>query len=210
MAAVTGRAARVALLLLAGCGGAQADVDRALQRMRDQPRADAYAASGVFADGKVMQAPPPGTVAREERLDPSVATGRDSSRRYLNDVPVPVTAALLERGRSRFRIFCGACHGAGGFGGSIVAENFTEGRPPPLRAGPAAALPPGLLYEVVSSGFGRMPSYAAHLSVSDRWAVVAYALSLRGRPAADSADRDDSARAAQLQRRDSLLAGAAR
>ncbi len=201
-------ASGVALLL--GCGGAQSGVDRALQRMRDQPRAGAYGASPAFPDGMVMRAPPAGTVSREQVTDPATATGRDASGRYLDHVAPPVTAELLARGRSRFRIFCGACHGAGGFGGSVVAENLVARRPPSLRTGFAAALPPGLVYEVIRAGFGRMPSYAGQLPVADRWAVVAYILSIRDKSPADSAERDDSVRAAALRLDDSLRAAGAR
>jgi len=210
MTRALGRAGSVALVLLAGCGGIQADIDRALQRMRVQPRADAYASSGFFTDGKVMQVPPPGTVPRERVLDPALATGRDSGGVPLQRVPVPLTSDLLARGRSRFRIYCAACHGAGGFGGSVVAANFTRPRPPPLRSGAAASLPPGLVYGTIRGGFGRMPSYASDLSVADRWAVVAYALAIRGRPAADTAERVDSLRAEELREVDSLAAGGAR
>jgi len=202
------RAGAAALILaavaLAGCGGAQSVVDRALQRMRVQPRADPYEASAFFADGMVMQRPPAGTVPRERVLEPALATGRDSAGALLARVPVTVTPELLRRGRSRFRIFCGACHGVGGFGGSVVAANFTERRAPSLRTGYAAALPPGLVYQVSTAGFGRMPGYASELSAEDRWAVVAYAQSIRGRAAADSAERDDSLRAAALGHADSL------
>jgi len=203
--------ALLTLLLLAACGGVQPVVDRALQRMRAQPRADAYGASAAFPDGKVMQPPPAGTIAREDPIDSGSAGGLDAHGAYLTRVPLAETPALLARGRSRFRIVCAACHGAGGFGGSIVAENWwPPPRPPSLRSGPAAALPAGMMYQVVSSGFGRMPAYAPDLPVADRWAVVAYALALRGRPAADSAERDDSAHAAALRVRDSLGPGAAR
>ncbi len=199
-----GGATAIGTVLLAACGGVQADVDRALQRMREQPRADAYEASGAFPDGKVLQTPPAGTISRERILDPALATGRDSAGRYLQRIPMTVTSALLQRGRSRFEIYCAACHGAGGFGGSVVASNFTERRPPPLRNGPAAALSPGRVYEVVHAGLGRMPSYAGELSVADRWAVVAYVRWLNGRPVAGAGERDDSARAADLRRLDSL------
>lgn len=188
---------------LVGCGRAQTDLDRWLQRMHDQPKAGAYGASAAFPDGKVMQAPPAGTIAREEVLESGAGAGRDSSGAYASRVPVPVTPGLLARGRERFRVLCGACHGAGGFGGSVVAANWAPPRPPSLRSGAAATLPPGRVYEVVRDGFGRMPSYSADLPASDRWAVVAYALTLRGRPPADSAEQDDADRAAALARRDS-------
>jgi mono/diheme cytochrome c family protein len=200
-----------ALLLLLGCDGIQPLVDRALQRMRSQPKAGAYGASPVFPDGKVMQPPPAGTIAREDALDSADSAGLDARGGYVARVPLPETAALLARGRSRFRIECSACHGAGGFGGSVVAENWwPPPRPPSLRAGAAATLPPGQVYQVVTNGFGRMPPYAPDLRPSDRWAVVAYALTLRGRPPADSAERDDSARAARLRVLDSLGTGAGR
>lgn len=203
-------AGALGVALLLGCGSAQSGVDRALQRMRDQPRAGAYGASPVFPDGMVMRAPPAGTVSREQVTDGAAATGRDASGRYLDHVAPPVTAELLARGRSRFRIFCGACHGAGGFGGSVVAENLVARRPPSLRTGVAAALPPGLVYEVIRAGFGRMPSYAGQLPEADRWAIVAYVLSLRDASAADSAERDDSVRAAALRLGDSLRAASTR
>jgi mono/diheme cytochrome c family protein len=200
-----------ALLLLLGCDGIQPLVDRALQRMRSQPKANAYGASAAFPDGKVMQPPPAGTIAREDALDSADSAGLDARGGYVARVPLPETVALLARGGSRFRIECSACHGAGGFGGSAVAENWwPRPRPPSLRAGAAATLPPGQVYQVVTNGFRRMPPYAPDLRPSDRWAVVAYTLTLRGRPPADSAERDDSARAARLRVLDSLGTGAGR
>lgn len=205
---LSGQSAAVLLLaacalLSSGCGSTQSVVDRDLQRMRDQPRANAYAASSAFPDGKVMQAPPPGTIAREQVLDPALATGRDASGRYLVSIPLLDSPALRARGRARFRVYCGACHGVGGFGGSLVAANMVERRPPSLRAGVAAALLPGQVYEVIRNGFGRMPPYASELSVEDRWAVVAHVLALRGQAAADAQEREDSVRAAELVLSDS-------
>jgi mono/diheme cytochrome c family protein len=195
----------LALLVLAACDGIQPVVDRALQRMHSQPKAEAYEASPVFPDGKVMQPPPAGTIAREDGLDSAGSPGLDAEGAYLAHVPLPETPKLLARGRSRFRIVCAACHGAGGFGGSVVVENwFPPPRPPSLRTGAAAVLPAGQLYQIVTTGFGRMPPYAPELTSNDRWAVAAYVLALRGRPPADSAERDDSVRAAGLRALDSL------
>jgi mono/diheme cytochrome c family protein len=199
-----------ALAALAACGGAQATVDRALQRMYDQPKAQAYGASDVFPNGAVLRPPPAGTVAREDVADPTVGLGLDSAGKAVTQVPIQVTPALLARGRKRFEIACAACHGPGGFGGSIVAENWLPPRPPSLRTGVAAQLPAGMVYQVISNGFGRMPAYAGDLTVPDRWAIVAYLLTQRGRPPADSTERADSARAEQLRVLDSTLADTAR
>ncbi|MBX5480494.1 MAG: cytochrome c [Myxococcaceae bacterium] len=38
---------------------------------------------------------------------------------------------------------------------------------------------PGFVFSVISEGYGLMPSYAPELSVTDRWAVVAYLEALR-------------------------------
>ena len=186
-------------LVLAGCS--QQAVDRSLERMRDQPRYEAYRASRFFNDGKAMQAPPEGTVPRERVLDGIRATGRDRTGRYVAELLATVTEGILDRGRTRFEIFCAACHGAGGWGGSIVAGNMVERRPPSLHDARVTALPPGRLYEIVRAGYGRMPGYAGELSVEDRWAVVAYVRALAGRPLADTAEREDSIRGAELQAR---------
>jgi mono/diheme cytochrome c family protein len=195
--------------LLVGCGGAQGRVDRALQRMYRQPKAQAYQATEVFPGGAVLRPPPSGTVAREDVVDAALGRGLDAAGRPLDRVPLGVTPALLAEGRKRFTIVCAACHGPGGFGGSIVAENWPPPRPRSLRAGVAAQLPAGMVYQVVANGFGRMPGYAGDLPVPDRWAVVAYVLTLRGRPPADAVERDDSLRAARLRGLDSTLADTA-
>lgn len=205
-----GRWLAAALPIVAACGGAQADVDRALQRMYDQPRAHAYGPSGAFATGAVMRPPPAGTVAREDVLDSALGLGLGSGGTPLDRIPVPVTPALLARGRDRFAIVCAACHGVGGFGGSVVAANWMPRRPPSLRGGAAVLLPPGAIYRIVTGGIGRMPSYAAELPVTDRWAIVAFVETLRHRPPADSLERDDSSRAERLRVLDSTLADTAR
>ena len=200
---------RWAMMLLAlglgGCRG-QPRVDQALQRMREQPRYDPYERSGFFANGAAMQPPPEGTIARERVLDRRLATGRSSDGSLLAEVPVLVTADLLARGRSRFEIFCAACHGVGGYGGSVVAYNMVERRPPSLRQPELRSMPAGYFYNVIQSGLGRMPSYAAELPVADRWAVVAYLRQLQRSGPNSPEQRTDSVRAAWLHSQDSAAA----
>ena len=38
---------------------------------------------------------------------------------------------------------------------------------------------PGHYYQVIANGFGLMPTYAAELTVQERWAVVAYLRALQ-------------------------------
>lgn len=187
-------------LALAACGRGQRGRGWDWERMRQQPRYDIYESSNVFANGRVMQSPPPGTVAREQVVgDASLATGMADGR-YVTEVPVPVTSELVATGRTRFDIFCAVCHGAGGYGGSMVAMNMQPPRPPSLRSDTMRALPPGSLFQVITNGFGRMPSYAAQLSVRERWAVVAYVRQLQQTTSAATPEaRADSARAALLR-----------
>jgi mono/diheme cytochrome c family protein len=96
-------------------------------------------------------------------------------------LPVALTTRLLARGRDRFGIYCAVCHGTNADGNSIVGANMHDPSPPSLVTGPHASHGPAHLYDVITNGVGRMPSYAAELDPEDRWAVVAWVLGLRGR-----------------------------
>jgi hypothetical protein len=152
---------------LPACGRPAEQGDADLARMIEQPRYDAFEASGFFPDSAVLRHPPPGTVPR--------APG-DTLR-----LPIAVTAAMLERGRDRFGIYCAVCHGVAGDGNSIVASNMLDPTPPSLVAGEPALHGPAHIHDVITNGVGRMPSYAAELEPEDRWAVTAWVLRLRRR-----------------------------
>ncbi len=87
----------LALLRLALAGLAPA-LTACWQDMSDQPRYDPYDRAALFADDEVLQEPPVGTVARD---DP------EWTKPY-RERP-PLTAALLERGRERYGIYCSPC-----------------------------------------------------------------------------------------------------
>ncbi|HTE55180.1 MAG TPA: cytochrome c [Kofleriaceae bacterium] len=171
----------LALLALAAIGLLGCDLD--LERMIDQPRRSTYEACDVCPGGTVMMTPPEGTVPRQPSSGPGVpgttgaARGPDGA--YVQTIPIRVDRAVMARGRSRFDIFCAACHGRLGDGQSQVAENMTLRRPPSLVEPPYADYPPGRIHAAITDGFGLMRSYAAELSASDRWAVVAYVEALR-------------------------------
>jgi mono/diheme cytochrome c family protein len=168
---MTVRAAALLLLALTACPR--------LDPMQRQPKYRAYQASEAYPDGLAMRHPPEGTVpwAAAPLAAPAVATGLGPDGRPLDRAPVAPTAALLARGRARFNVTCAACHGILGDGESQVALNMSLRRPPSLHAYRDVA--DGHIYRVVTNGFGLMPSYAADLSVDDRWAVVAYVRALQ-------------------------------
>jgi mono/diheme cytochrome c family protein len=159
----------VLLILLGGC--------EALDPMISQQKVKPYLESDFWPDRISMRPPQPGTVAREDVLAPEVATGRGPDGKVLTRLPVPVTRGLLERGRMRFEIACAACHGYLGDGVSLVARNMSLRPPPSLLA--RAQQPDGWYFQVMSEGFGLMPSYASVLAVEDRWAIVAYLRALQ-------------------------------
>jgi mono/diheme cytochrome c family protein len=148
-----------------------------LDPMQRQAKYNAYQPSDFFADGLAMRAPPEGTVPYGGLLDPAVETGRGPDGKLLATSPVPVDLPLLARGQARFDITCAACHGVMGDGQSQVALNMSLRPPPSLHL--YRDRPDGYLYQVVTDGFGLMPSYASVLSARDRWAVVAYVRALQ-------------------------------
>jgi mono/diheme cytochrome c family protein len=162
-------AAALPLLLLAGCP--------AWDPMQRQQKYKAYQVSPYHADGLAMQAPPTGTVQFQAPVDGPLLTGLSADGRPLPISPVPPTPALLATGRKRFDIHCAVCHGVLGDGQSQVALNMALRRPPNLHLYRDVA--DGYVYQVISQGFGLMPSYAAELSEEERWAVVAYLRALQ-------------------------------
>jgi len=165
-------------VLAAGCEGVLPEPD--FERMQQQRGYRPFGRSVQFEDGRVMRPPPLGTIPRGEVLgQPALTRGVQASGAYTPEIPIPVTRAVLQRGRDRFDIYCSACHGVRGDGDSMVATNMTLRRPPSLIDEPVPSFPPGRVFQVVSVGYGLMPAYDVHLSVSDRWAVVAYLRALQ-------------------------------
>jgi mono/diheme cytochrome c family protein len=143
------------------------------ERMVDQPRGKPFKASAYFADGRLMRSPPAGVVPFGTPAPGPRSTGLTGNA-YVSALPIDVDRSLLERGRERFDVHCAVCHGLTGDGDSIVARHMSLRKPPSLVDEPVRSFPPGRVFGVISEGYGLMPSYAAALSVDERWYVVAY------------------------------------
>jgi mono/diheme cytochrome c family protein len=149
--------------------------------MDDQPRYEAQAASAFFADGAAMQKPVEGTVARGELelyLNRELATGLAEDGRPVTEMPISVTDAVLARGEERYGIYCTPCHGDRADGRGVLREragvqtaNLLEDR--------FRAYPVGRIFDVVSNGFGLMPSYRYPIPPEDRWAIIAWVRKLQ-------------------------------
>lgn len=175
-----------ALLLLAVLCAACGDTTL-FDPMERQPKFKAFAANPQFEDGRAMRQPPEGTVPRERQtLRPEITAGRDRSGQIVSSIPVPVTKDLMLLGRTKFEVHCAICHGLAGDGVSLVATQMSLRPPPNLHQirNPG----PGHVFQVVSEGFGLMPSYAVELTPHERWAVVAYLEALRRSQAGTLAD----------------------
>jgi hypothetical protein len=156
-------------MLTAGC----------TQKMAVQPYNRPYTPSDVFADNSSARPIPADTVARgHEQDDALLFTGKDTTGQDSTEFPFPITRDVLERGRDRFEIYCVPCHGYTGDGdGLVVQRGFNP--PPSYNSDRLRQAPVGHFFDVVSNGFGAMPSYAAQIPVQDRWAIIAYIRALQ-------------------------------
>ena len=148
------------------------------QKMANQPRYDPLEPSDFFADGMSARPRIPGTVARGElAVDGFLATGKINGADG-DGFPMAVTAQLMNRGEERFNIFCSECHGKVGDGnGMIPSRGFR--RPPSFHTDLLRNQKTGHFFDVMTNGFGAMPSYAVQVPVEDRWAIIAYIRALQ-------------------------------
>ena len=195
-----------AAIVASGCTKSHEREPGDFERMRIQQRDEPYASNGNIAQGERMLHPPAGTLSRESESDSGVIGSGVREGQPVTSVPLPVTPELLALGQQKFDVYCAVCHGAGGFGGSIVAENMGAPRPPSLRSAVVQAAPPGFLFTIATRGIGRMPPYAPQLTARERWAVVAYVEELQHSTTTTPAEREDSLRAIDIRRIDSTLA----
>ncbi|MGE5263395.1 MAG: c-type cytochrome, partial [Acidobacteriota bacterium] len=61
--------------------------------------------------------------------------------------------------------------------GLVVQRGFKA--PPSLHDDRLRVAPVGHFFDVITNGFGAMPSYATQIPVTDRWAIIAYIRALQ-------------------------------
>lgn len=170
---------RTALLLLAALfAGAAACYPQQIDPMKKQPKYKVYRENDFFEDHRAMRPLVEGTVPRERQLgDFALTTGRsgpDGGR--VDQIPAPMDREDLQQGRKSFEIYCAACHGILGDGNSVPSRKMSLRPPPSLFE--FRDRPPGYFFQVMTEGYGYMPSYAELLTVDERWQVVAYVQAL--------------------------------
>jgi mono/diheme cytochrome c family protein len=144
-------------MAVAGCG----------QNMTDQPKYQEYEPGPLFRDGRVLQAPVPGTVARDEL----------EREKAVSEKP-QLTAALLSQGREQFDIFCAPCHARTGEGDGMIVQRGMP-RPPSFHIDRLRTADDRHFFNVITRGNGAMYTYAARVPPRERWAIVAYIRTLQ-------------------------------
>ena len=135
--------------------------------MDSQPKYHEYAPGALFRDGRVLQAPVPGTVARDDLARIEEAKNKP-----------PVTMQLLARGREQFDVYCSPCHDRAGSGRGIVVQRGMP-QPPDFVERRLLGADDQHFYDVISNGFGAMYGHADRIRPRDRWAIVAYVRALQ-------------------------------
>ncbi len=133
---------------------------------------DSFAPNPHLPDGRTLQAPVPGTVARGQMPLHYRATPEDAVRagKELHNPFAAGSAPWRERGAFLFTNYCAVCHGPAGDGkGSVTGRGVPAAS---LLAEKAVQLPDGQMFHVLTYGQVNMASYAGQLSVEDRWQVI--------------------------------------
>jgi len=182
--------------------------------MQDQPKAIAYRGNSFYKDGAGSRPLVEGTVPRgylrqdrayffgkkinaadlqqEQSATRTPTTTNSQTVAYADDVdtiPMTITSGDLNRGQERYNIYCSVCHGMTGYGDGMVARRgFNKPSPANYHQDRLRQAPVGHFFDVMTNGWGAMPSYAAQISIEDRWRITAYvrALQLSQMPAGAS------------------------
>ena len=145
-------------VLVAGCTRSNMD---------SQPKYHEYEQGQLFSNGRVLQTPPAGTMARD-----------DAERVEEAKTKPALTAALLARGREQYDIFCSPCHDRTGSGHGIIVQ---RGMPQPtsLHDQRLRSADNQHFYNVISNGYGAMYAHGDRIRPRDRWAIVGYIRALQ-------------------------------
>jgi len=125
---------------------------------------------------------------------------------FVEEFPFEITQDHLKRGQERYTIFCAVCHGPLGNGqgkiwerGYLTPTSFHTQKVTPTEVTvsnpqglgisrgyslwgnniPMDQVPVGYIFEVITKGYGGMPSYSAQIPPADRWKIIAYVRTLQ-------------------------------
>lgn len=180
-----------------------------------QMKVRAQAPLAFFADGRGSRPPVAGTVPIGYEMPrpnseaspgaPPVPTemnvqphlGFSSGNEYFNTgkmgtnwgtgFPLAVTGDLMERGKQRFNINCAVCHGPTAAGNGITKQ-YGLATVVSLQDERIRKMADGEIFNTITNGKNTMMAYGPNVSVTDRWAIIAYLRALQRSQNATEAD----------------------
>jgi len=165
--------------------------DKFFPGMDKQPKLRPMEPDSFFANGVSSQLPPAGTIARSEPVqtadgevycfeDSPVNTGRATgTTNFIETNPLAVNAALIQRGRERFDIYCSPCHGRLGDGNGITKKIGVMLAVANLHDKRIVEMADGEIFNTITYGKNTMGAYGPLMPTEDRWAVIAYLRALQ-------------------------------
>src|SRR2546430_10971946 len=108
--------------------------------------------------------------------------------------PLPVNVDLMERGKQRFNINCAICHGPTAAGNGMTKQ-YGLATVVTLQDERIRNMADGEIFNTITNGKNTMLAYGPNVSVSDRWAVIAYLRALQRSQNASIADVPEEHRA---------------
>ena len=137
---------------------------------------ETYSPNPVFENGYTMRDPAEGTIPRNvvpyafEKSDEDRAL---AAKTLVN--PIELNAAVLERGKKMYEVYCQMCHSPVGDGKGNL---FTSGKytfpPASLLSEKMMAAPEGEIFHVITVGHGIMAAHGTMIKPEDRWKISMY------------------------------------
>jgi mono/diheme cytochrome c family protein len=180
-----------------------------------QMKVRAQAPLGFFADGRGSRVPvagtvpmgyempkanseaSPGTVPVPSEMNAQPHLGFSSGNDYYNTgkmgtnwgtgFPLPVNGDLMERGKQRFNINCAICHGPAAAGNGMTKQ-YGLATVVSLQDQRIRDMADGEIFDTITHGKNTMLAYGPNVSVTDRWAIIAYLRALQRSQNATQAD----------------------
>jgi mono/diheme cytochrome c family protein len=171
-----------------------------------QPKVRAQAPLGFFADGRGARVPVAGTIpmgyempqASSEpspgaapvaaELNPQPHLGFSAGTDYYHTgkmglnwgtgLPMTATWDLMARGQQRFNIHCAVCHGRTAAGDGI-AKQYGLATVVTLQDDRIRKMADGEIFNTITHGKNTMLPYGPNVTVTDRWAIIAYLRALQ-------------------------------
>jgi mono/diheme cytochrome c family protein len=193
----------VAAAALVGCRGQKSEESpfHLIDDMQNQAHRGPQSESPIFDDHRANRPYDIHAVARgrsRTRQDPTFLRendayfkGVDTGGTVLKRIPYEVTTDFVDRGRDRFNIYCAPCHDKTASGHGLVSQHSGgafDNIPDLAQTDRLRDAPDGEIFQTITNGKARMPSYAAQIPAEDRWKIVSWVRVLQQSQHATKAD----------------------